>query len=68
MHLAYPLPPPRNFASPLSLISLGTTVKYPGEIGNNGYAKFWEVNKVHCIMVYVKMVACTFLRMYVKVH
>ena len=52
----------------MSLISLGTTVKYPGEIGNNGYAKFWEVNKVHCIMVYVKMVACTFLRMYVKVH
>ena len=52
----------------MSLISLGTAVKYPGEIGNNGYAKFWEVNKVHCIMVYVKMVACTFLRMYVKVH
>ena len=22
-------------------------MKYSGEIGNNGYAKFWEVNKVH---------------------
>ena len=21
--------------------------KFPGEIGNNGSAKFWEVNKVH---------------------
>ena len=22
-------------------------LKYPGEIGNNSYAKFWAVNKVH---------------------
>ena len=32
---------------PLFPILLGITV-VPREIENNGYAKFWGVNKVHC--------------------
>ena len=42
MHLVYTL----KFAYILSCISLETTViPGAGEIGNNGYAKFWCVNK-----------------------
>ena len=36
---------------------LGTTVVLR-EIEDNGYAKFWWVNKLHIITVYVKMVNC----------
>ena len=50
MHLVYP----PNFAYPMTWISVGTDCNTsPGEIGNNGYAKF-----LGCIMVYVKIVNC----------
>ena len=50
-HLVFPL---RILHNQCFQISHGITV-VPREIENNGYAKFWGVNKVN-YMVYVKMV------------
>ena len=43
-----PLPPspPKKMLNPCLQFLLGR-LGYPGEIGNNSYAKFWGKNKVH---------------------
>ena len=42
-----PPPPPKKRMHNRCLQFLLGRLCYPGEIGNNSYAKFWGVNKVH---------------------
>ena len=54
MHLVYPL---KYYAYILSCISIETTVlPGAGKIGNNGYAKFWCVNKFRFNLIHPKIV------------
>ena len=58
MHLVYPPPPPgKKNCITIVFVFLGR-LQYPGETGNNGYAKFWVLTR--CSMVHVKMVNINF--------
>ena len=47
-HIICTLLTPQNFAQPFSSIYLGRTLLPWTNWKKNGYAKFWEVNRLHC--------------------